>query len=51
MIETEKHNDRIANMTFASVFPFYIKKVESIPGITVREEVEKLEKINPNKNK
>jgi hypothetical protein len=29
MKETEKHNDRIANMTFASVFPFYIKKVES----------------------
>ena len=29
MIETEKHNERIAKMTFASVFPHYVKKVES----------------------
>lgn len=27
--ETEKHNDRIAKMTFASVFPYYVTKVES----------------------
>lgn len=29
MQETEKHNDRIAKMTFASVFPHYVTKVES----------------------
>ena len=29
MKETEKHNDRIAQMTFASVFPHYMTKVES----------------------
>lgn len=29
MKETEKHNERIAKMTFASVFPHYISKVES----------------------
>lgn len=29
MIETEKHNERIAKMTFASVFPHYVRKVES----------------------
>jgi hypothetical protein len=29
MQETEKHNDRIAQMTFASVFPHYVKKIES----------------------
>ena len=29
MKETESHNDRIANMTFASVFPHYVTKVES----------------------
>jgi hypothetical protein len=28
MQETEKHNDRIAKMTFASVFPHYMTKVE-----------------------
>lgn len=28
MKTTEKHNDRIAKMTFSSVFPHYIKKVE-----------------------
>lgn len=26
---TEKHNERIAKMTFASVFPHYVTKVES----------------------
>lgn len=26
---TEKHNEKIAKMTFASVFPHYVKKVES----------------------
>ncbi len=25
---TEKHNERIANMTFASVYPHYVTKVE-----------------------
>jgi hypothetical protein len=29
MKETDKHNERIAKMTFASVFPHYITKVES----------------------
>lgn len=29
MLETDKHNERIAKMTFASVFPYYITKVES----------------------
>jgi len=29
MQETEKHNERIAKMTFASVFPHYVTKVES----------------------
>lgn len=28
MQETDKHNERIAKMTFASVFPHYITKVE-----------------------
>ena len=26
---TEEHNEKIAKMTFASVFPHYVKKVES----------------------
>jgi hypothetical protein len=26
---TEKHNQRIANMSFASVYPLYVQKVES----------------------
>ena len=26
---TAEHNERIANMTFASVYPHYISKVES----------------------
>ena len=29
MKATEKHNERIARMTFASVFPHYVSKVES----------------------
>lgn len=29
MKETEKHNERMASITFASVYPYYIKKVES----------------------
>lgn len=29
MKETEKHNERIAKMTFASVFPHYVTKVEN----------------------
>ena len=28
MKETEKHNERIAKMTFASVYPHYVTKVE-----------------------
>lgn len=28
MKTTEKHNERIANMTFASVYPHYVTKVE-----------------------
>jgi len=29
MQETDKHNERIAKLTFASVFPHYISKVEN----------------------
>lgn len=29
MQETQKHNDRIAKLTFASVYPHYVTKVES----------------------
>jgi hypothetical protein len=29
MEPTEKHNQRIANMTFASVYPMYVSKVEN----------------------
>lgn len=29
MQENQKHNDRIAKMTFASVYPHYVTKVES----------------------
>lgn len=29
MQKTEKHNKRIAKMTFASVFPYYVTKIES----------------------
>ena len=28
MIVTDKHNERIANMTFASVYPHYVNKVK-----------------------
>lgn len=28
MTPTDKHNERIANMTFASVYPLYLAKVE-----------------------
>ncbi len=36
MIPTDKHNERIAKMIFASVYPHYITKVES-KGRTIRE--------------
>lgn len=36
MQETEKHNDRIAKMTLASVFPHYVTKVER-KGRTIAE--------------
>jgi hypothetical protein len=36
MQETEKHNDRVAAMTFASVFPHYVTKVEN-KGRTKKE--------------
>lgn len=36
MKETEKHNERIAKMTFANVYPYYVKKVET-KGRTVKE--------------
>ena len=36
MKETTAHNDRIAKMIFASVYPLYIKKVES-KGRTIWE--------------
>lgn len=36
MKETQAHNERIAKMSFASVYPHYIKKVES-KGRTIKE--------------
>jgi hypothetical protein len=36
MKPTPEHNERIAKMTFASVYPHYIKKVES-KGRTINE--------------
>ncbi|SIN72459.1 DUF2200 domain-containing protein [Algoriphagus halophilus] len=36
MNTTDKHNERIANMTFSSVYPHYITKVEK-KGRTVEE--------------
>lgn len=36
MKESEKHNERVAKLTFASVYPHYVKKVES-KGRTVEE--------------
>ena len=36
MKENEKHNERIAKMTFSSVYPHYITKVES-KGRTIAE--------------
>ena len=36
MKETPEHNERIAKMTFASVYPYYITKVES-KGRTIKE--------------
>lgn len=36
MQATEKHNERIAKMTFASVYPHYITKVQS-KGRTIEE--------------
>lgn len=39
---TPEHNERIANMTFASVYPHYLKKVES-KGRTVAELLQVIE--------
>ncbi len=36
MRETEKHNQKVATLTFASVYPHYIKKVQS-KGRTIKE--------------
>jgi hypothetical protein len=36
MKTTAKHNERIANMTFASVYPHYVNKIES-KGRTKKE--------------
>ncbi|MCB9135897.1 MAG: DUF2200 domain-containing protein [Anaerolineales bacterium] len=36
MNTSDKHNQRIANMTFASVYPMYVQKVEK-KGRTVEE--------------
>ena len=36
MKETEKHNERIAKMVFASVYPHYVTKVQT-KGRTVEE--------------
>ncbi len=42
MKETEKHNERIAKMTFAAVYPHYVTKVQS-KGRTVGELLEVIE--------
>jgi hypothetical protein len=42
MKETEKHNERIAKMTFAVVYPHYVTKVQS-KGRTVEELLEVIE--------
>lgn len=36
MSTTKAHDERIANMTFATVYPLYLKKVES-KGRTIKE--------------
>lgn len=36
---TDKHNERVANLTFASVYPHYITKVEN-KGRTIKELLE-----------
>ena len=36
MKETKTHNDRIAKLTFASVYPHYVTKIES-KGRTIKE--------------
>ena len=36
MITSDKHNERIANMTFASVYPHYVNKIMK-KGRTVQE--------------
>jgi len=36
MKETEAHNDKMAKMTFASVYPYYVQKVVS-KGRTIEE--------------
>ncbi|MFD0767302.1 DUF2200 domain-containing protein [Mucilaginibacter lutimaris] len=36
MITTDKHNEKIAKMTFASVYPMYIKKIEA-KGRSIQE--------------
>jgi hypothetical protein len=36
MIETDKHNEKVAKLTFASVYPHYVVKVEK-KGRTVDE--------------
>lgn len=36
MKETEKHNEKIAKIIFASVYPYYVKKVEA-KGRTIEE--------------
>jgi hypothetical protein len=36
MKETKEHNDKIAKLTFASVYPHYVKKVET-KGRTIEE--------------
>ncbi|UPS91767.1 MULTISPECIES: DUF2200 domain-containing protein [unclassified Bizionia] len=42
MKTTPKHNERVANMTFASVFPHYVTKVEK-KGRTIEELYEVIE--------
>ena len=42
MKETEKHNERIVKMTFASVYPHYVTKIQS-KGRTIDELLQVIE--------
>lgn len=52
MITTPEHDERIANLTFASVYPHYITKVEKKGRTTeeLHQVIERLEGFNRNPN-